>query len=218
VQAIEFYRRALVEVPGYRPAALALARVLEHVREWTQVLEHLAREAEATTDPRRRASLLMRQGEIWRDHMQNDGRAITCFEALALDAPCAALLALEDLYTRAGDSASLAGVYARQSEAFADPAAKLAALRELVRVQEIDGVGGLEGRARSYEQILALAPDDVDAWRGLGEAAGRRGDDATLARVYGRLAELEADATVAAEYQLRLAQMKHQRCSCEAPP
>jgi len=43
------------------------------------VLEHLAREADATTDERRRANLLMRQGEIWRDHMQNDERAITYF-------------------------------------------------------------------------------------------------------------------------------------------
>jgi tetratricopeptide (TPR) repeat protein len=203
-QAIEFYRRALGEVPGYRPAALAVARVLERAREWTQVLEHLAREAEATTDPRRRANLLMRQGEIWRDRMQNDERAIACFEALALDAPSAALLALEDLYGRAGDGAALAGVYARQAEAFAAPAAKLAALRELARVQEGGGVAAPDERARSYERILALAPDDADAWRGLAEAAG---DDATVARAYARLAEVETDATVAAEYQLRLAQM-----------
>ncbi|HEY7373342.1 MAG TPA: hypothetical protein VIF57_14360 [Polyangia bacterium] len=206
-QAIEFYRRALGEVPGYRPAALAVTRVLEGAREWTQVLEHLGREAEATTDPRRRANLLMRQGEIWRDHMQNDERAIACFEELAPEAPCAALLALEDLYARAGDWAALAGVYARQSAAFAEPASRLGALRELARVQESNGIGGTDDRARTYEQILALAPDDADALRGLAEAARERGDDATVARVYGRLAEVETDATVAAEYQLRLAQM-----------
>jgi tetratricopeptide (TPR) repeat protein len=207
IQAIEFYRRALVAVPGYRPAALAVARVLERSREWPQVLEHLAREAEATTDQRRRANLLMRQGEIWRDHMQNNERAIACFEALALEAPCAGLLALEDLYARTGDSAALAGVYARQSEALAEPAAKLAALRELARVQGINGVGAPEDRARTYEEILALAPDDADALRGLGEAAREKGDDAIVARVYARLAEVETDATVAAEYYMRLAQM-----------
>jgi tetratricopeptide (TPR) repeat protein len=207
VQAIEFYRRALVEVPGYRPAALALARVLERAREWTQVLEHLARETETTTDQRRRASLLMRQGEIWRDHLHDDARAVACFEALVPDAPCAALVALEDLYTRVGDWGALAGVYARQAEAFAEPGARLGALRELARVHEISGAGGPEYRASIYEQILALAPDDADAWRRLGDAARDRGDDAILARVYGRLAEIETDATVSAEYQLRLAQL-----------
>ena len=49
VQAIEFYRKALAEVPGYRPAALAAARVLERAREWSQVLEHMSR-----AKPRRR--------------------------------------------------------------------------------------------------------------------------------------------------------------------
>jgi tetratricopeptide (TPR) repeat protein len=207
VQAIEFYRKALAEVPEYRPAKLAVARVLERAHEWPQVLEHLAVEAEATPDQRRRADLLMRQGEIWRDHIRDDERAIACFEALALDAPCPALLALEDLYARAGNWTALAGVYARQSEAFAEPAAKLAALRELARVQEMSGVGAPEDRARSYAQILALAPDDADALRGLGEAARATGDEALLARAYARLAQVETDATVAAEYQLRVAQM-----------
>jgi tetratricopeptide (TPR) repeat protein len=207
VQAIEFYRRALGEVPGYRPAALALARVLERAREWTQVLEHLEREVKPTTDQRQRANLLMRQGEIWRDHIQNDARAIACFEELALVAPYPALVALEDLYARAGDTLALAGVYARQSEAFTEPAAKLAALRELARVQEIDGVGAPEDRAYTYEQILAIAPDDADALRGLAEAARQKGDVGSVARVYARLAEVETDMTVAGEYQLRLAQM-----------
>ena len=207
VQAIEFYRKALAEVPGYRPAALALARVLERAREWTQVLDHLAREAEATTDQRRRTSILMRQGELWRDHMHDNERAITCFEALAAADPCSALLALEDLYARAGDWAALAGVYSRQAEAFVEPAAKLAALRELARVQEVNGVGAPAERARTHERILALAPDDTDALRGLAEAARRLGDDAVLGRAYARLAELEADATVAAEWLLRVAQM-----------
>jgi tetratricopeptide (TPR) repeat protein len=207
VQAIEFYRRSLAEVPGYRPAELALARVLERAREWTQVLEHLAGEVKPTTDQRRRANLLMRQGEIWRDHIQNDERAIACFEELAQVAPCAALVALEDLYARTGDSAALAGVYARQSEAFAEPAAKLAALRELARLQQMDGVGAPEDRARTYGQILTVAPDDAEALRGLGEAARQNADDAVVAQVYARLAEVETDATVAGEYQLRLAQM-----------
>jgi len=206
-QAVEFYQKALAEVPDYRPAALAIARVLERAREWTQVVEHLGHEAEVTTDRRRRADILMRQGEVWRDHLRDYERAIACFEALAVEDPCPALLALEDLYARAGSWVALAGVFARQAEAFADPAAKLTALRELARVQEVNSVGTPGERARTYEQILDLAPDDADAWRGLGEAARRAGENGVLARVYGRLAQIEADPTVVAECQLRLAQM-----------
>jgi tetratricopeptide (TPR) repeat protein len=207
IQAIEFYRKALAALPGYRPAALAVARVLERAQEWAQVVEHLTHEAEATNDVRRRASILMRQGELWRDRLQDYERAITCFEELAAEEPCSALLALEDLYARAGDWAALAGVHARQVAAFAEPVAKLTALRELARVQEVHGVGAPVERAGTYQQILLLAPDDADALRGLAEAARQLGDDAARARVFARLAGLETDAAVAAEYQLRLAQM-----------
>jgi tetratricopeptide (TPR) repeat protein len=207
VQAIEFYRKALAAVPGHRPAALAVARVLERAQEWAQVVEHLVHEAEASNDPRRRANILMRQGEIWRDRLHDHERAIACFEELAVEEPCSALLALEDLYVRAGNWMALAGVYARQTAAFAEPAAKLTALRELARVQELNGVGAPEERVHTYQQILALAPDDADALRGLGEVARQLGDDGARARAYARLADLEGDAAVAAEYQLRLAQM-----------
>ena len=124
-----------------------------------------------------------------------------------MDAPCAALLALEDLYARAGDWAALAGVYARQAEAFAEPAAKLAALRELARVQELNGVGAPEERARTYEQILALAPDDVDALRGSPKRPARKATMPSSRACTPASRSVEADATVAAECQLRLAQM-----------
>ena len=125
----------------------------------------------------------------------------------AREQPCSALLALEDLYARAGDWAALAGVYSRQAEAFVEPSAKLAALRELARVQEVNGVGAPGERARTHEQNPRARARRRGRFARLAEAARQTGDEAVLERVYARLAELETDATVAAEWQLRMAQM-----------
>jgi tetratricopeptide (TPR) repeat protein len=203
--AIEFYRKALGEVPDHRPAAAALERQLEAAGEWSQLVEHLGRAGEAASDPRQKAALLLRQGEIWRDHLDDQARAIERFEgALMHERSLAALLALETLYTQVGDWPALAGVYARLAEVLADPAARLSAWRELARVQEIKGVGEPADRAHTYEAILAMAPNDAEALAGLADVARRMSDSPMLARIYARLGEAEVDEGVAAQHWLRL--------------
>jgi tetratricopeptide (TPR) repeat protein len=204
-RAAEFAQRALAEAPSYRPAEAALERLLAATGQWSVLIDYLGQSAEGLRAPAARAAVAARQGEIWRDHLGDEERAIACFEA-ALDHQdsLAVVLALEPLYLRARRWEALAAVYARQARHFVDAPARLAAWRELARIQETKGVGEPADRARTYEEILALAPRDAEALRGLAALARQISDTEMLARIYVRLGEAELDEGVAAQHWLRL--------------
>ena len=137
--------------------------------------------------------------------MHDPARAISCFESvLQHKGSVSALLALEALLAQLGDWQRLAHIYMRLANTLTDPAARLAAWRELARLQETKGIGEPADRADTYEEILAMAPGDAEALRGLADVARRTSDVDMLARVYSRLGEAEPDQGVAAHHWLRL--------------
>ena len=208
-QAIEAYQQALAEVPDHRPAAVAIGRLLEETRDFDKLALHLVAEAEAAADARRKATLLLRLGEIRRDHLGDEAAAVAAFEAafsIGEGAEIPALLALEPLYAGARDLAALAGVHRRQAAAFTDPAARLAALRELARVQAATGAGP-EECARTHEAILGIAADDTEALSALGEIARALDDAGALVRAHARLAGAEPDPGISAQHWLAVGRL-----------
>lgn len=207
-RAIAAYEQSVRAVPDYRPAIDALARLRADTKAWPKLVEDLERDATTTPDPSLAISALIRQGEIWRDELAEPRRAIACFERVLERDPghVGALLALESLYRRIGAWESLASTYVTESHVLSDSRARIAALRELARLQEVRGVGTPEDRHATYGAILAISPNDPAALEALERIALEHGNREMLAEVDARLGATAEDPIVAAAYQTRLAE------------
>ncbi|MBK8266140.1 MAG: tetratricopeptide repeat protein [Nannocystis sp.] len=207
-RALTAYQRAIEAVPEFRPAIDGLARVRGLQEAWPGVVEDLARESATARDPSLAIAALLRAGEIWGEHLQQPERSIASYEAvLARDPSCLpALLALEPLYREKAAWPALAGVHGRESELFTDTSARIAALRDLARVQEIFGAGGAEQAQGTYGSILELDGGDLLALTATERLALAAGDDELLALVDVQLASSDDDRALIAAYHTRLAE------------
>ena len=191
-KAIAAYRKALEDRSEYRPARVAVARLAGQKREWMQLIDVLSQEAASTADAIHATTVLMRQGEIYRDELDDPDLAIHCFEAVLHHeiGMIPALLALEPLYAKAHAWDKLAQVYSDMGSKLVDASARIAALRELVRLQATHELGTVESRARTYQKILEIDRDDESALHALEEIGRTTRDDRILVDVYRRLADL----------------------------
>ncbi|MGE5180481.1 MAG: tetratricopeptide repeat protein [Acidobacteriota bacterium] len=212
-KAITAYRRALEARADYRPARVALARLYGEKGEWMQLIDVLSQETAVTDDTALTTSVLVRQGEVYRDKLDDPDLAIHCFEAVQQHEQglIAALLALEPLYARANAFDKLATVYADMGAKLKDPGARIAALRELARLQQTKKLGTAHDRVRTYEAILKIDPDDEWALVALEELGRTMRDDAVLVDVYRRLADIADNPSVAACYLTDLGQALERR-------
>lgn len=207
-KAMAAYKSALENRASYRPASLALARLCAQKQQWMQLIDLLSQEVASIDDPEYATAVLMRQGEIYRDELDDLDLAVHCFEAVLQHkvGVIPALLALEPLYVKSGAWDKLAIVYKDLGSKLADPNARIAALRELARVQLVHDIGTPDDRARTHEAILSLDRDDEGALSAL-EAIGRETrDDSILVGVYRRLGEVSEHAGLAATFLTDLGQ------------
>ncbi|HEY8430949.1 MAG TPA: tetratricopeptide repeat protein, partial [Sandaracinaceae bacterium] len=201
------YESALAAVPGYAPAAEALLRLRAQQGAWRRLVDQLEQEAAEASDPARAVSRLARAGELWARACGDPRRAAACYERALEIAPrhVESLLALERLYRKLARHDALARIYGTLARVLADPGARVAALRELARLEQRGERDPSELR-NLFEAILSLSPDDPGALDALEALALERGDRALLARVDRRLAAHAGDAKTAAAYQARLAE------------
>ena len=209
-QAMSCYERARKIEPDFWPATLALARLRSEKEAWRELVGDLERVGRGIRDEVVAGAAMLRQGAIWRDYLHDSVQAIRCFESLMrLDTgKLPALFDLEVLYSDAEAWDALAHAYAMEAESVSDPAARVAALRELARVQETKSIGSLQDVTETYEAILAAAPDDQPALLALHRLASSGTDDLALATVCRRLGKATGDPELAARY---LARMGHVR-------
>src|SRR6185369_2321423 len=81
-KAMIAYKSALEHRPGYRPARLALARLCTQKQRWMQLIDLLSQEVASTDDAEYATTILMHQGELYRDKLDDTDLAIHCFEAV----------------------------------------------------------------------------------------------------------------------------------------
>jgi tetratricopeptide (TPR) repeat protein len=180
VEATEAFERALTEDPENVPAARALAAVYLREERWEQLAEVYEKEAAAKVDDGRLLWLKNRLGGL-RHQLGDQGGARDAYrQALALDPT--SLIALQGLaaVTRElEDPRQLAPVLARLAEHAPSPVDRLEARRELAVLYEerLEDVGRA---VTSYGQVLAEAPDDLSALRGLSRGLRQQGDKGRL--------------------------------------
>src|SRR5690606_14868522 len=146
-------------------------------------------EATSALDPTLGVAALVAQGEVYRDELDDAKRAIECFEAVLERDPAhlGALLSLEPLYAEVGNWEALARVYAMEARVLADPGARIAALRELARLQENRGVGNAEQARATHIAILQLSPAAAGALTALERLALSADDRQLLTHVDAKL-------------------------------
>ena len=206
-KAIAAYEQALKAAPDFRPAIDALTRLRAERKTWSKLVDDLEREATGSSDPRLGLSALMRQGEIWAAALGEPRRAIQCYErVLEQDSEhLPALVGLEPLYRRVGNWPALANVFRVMSRVVSDPQARIAALREVARLEEGKSLPDADP-LNSYEKILELAPEDPAVLEAVERIALERTDRLLLGRVDARMALGSEDSGVRAVYQTRLAE------------
>ncbi len=194
-KAIEAYELALRAVPGHRPSLDALSRLRSEQKAWQAAISDLDLDAAPDSPEELRVTALLRQAAIWADELGDVRRAITCLEDLLEAKPehVGALVMLESLYRQVGDQAALGTLLSAQARVLTDPAARIAALRELARVKEARAADDVAERRASYEAILQLDADDVGALAALERIALETEDFALLARVDERVASITDD-------------------------
>lgn len=207
-RALQAYEQALLAVPEFRPAADGRARLLTLAKEYKKLGEDLAREITSAKDPVVAMVALFRQGELYRDELNDPRRAIEAFEAVLSRDPShlGALLALEPLYAEIGAWEALARVYATEARVLSDVGARVAALKELARLEETRGVGKPEELRAAYIAVLQLSPSDPGALAALERVALGAGDSQLLTHVDAKLGATLSSPALAAVHQTRLAE------------
>ena len=207
-KAVASYETALSADASYRPAVDALARVRAEEHDWTHLLADLEREVKLTEEPTQRIALFARKAQVL-ERQDKHRQAIQAWEdVLAVDAKhLGALLALEQLHRQVGAWESLCTVYSTQADVLEDPAGRVAALYELARLLEHQGLGEYGDIVGAYRRILEIAPAELGALLEVERLAAGQGDANLLREIDALGAQSAHDPTVAAAHHARLAEL-----------
>ncbi len=216
-KAVASYEAAVSAEASYRPAVDALARVRTEEHDWTRLLADLEREVKLAEEPIQRIALFARKAQVL-ERQDKHRQAIQAWEeVLAIDPKhLGALLALEQLHRQVGAWESLCGVYSTQAEVLEDSGGRVAALYELARLLEHQGLGEYDDIVRAYRRILEVAPADLGALLELERLAAGEGDADLLREVDTLVAQSAHDPAVAAAHSARLAEVMEGQEDTEA--
>ncbi|MET0792397.1 MAG: tetratricopeptide repeat protein, partial [Polyangiaceae bacterium] len=175
-RAVEWYEKALAAEHGYVPAIQALAKLYTRQKQWSQLVQVHSGEAEATTDPARRASAYARMAQIYESELKQVEQAVQ-HHARALGivpgyAP--SFKALTRLYTQAQRFPELAELYERAVDGALDDETKITYLFKVGRLYE-DALQAPAQALTAYRRILDVDGQHLGAIHALQRAAERAG-------------------------------------------
>lgn len=208
-KALVSYEQALSFDAELAPARDGRIRLLTEARDYRRLVDELEREAGAQRDARLATWALLRAGEVYRDDLGDPGKAVRAFEAVLERDPShvEALLALEPIYAERGAWDALANVYAAEARVLSDKNARVAALRELGRLQQSGKVATPDHGRQAFGAILQLIPGDTGALFALERIALEGGDGELLAHVDSNLAAALSDPISVATHETRLGEL-----------
>jgi tetratricopeptide (TPR) repeat protein len=206
--ALAAYDEALALNPSFQPALDARTRLLELAADHERLSLDLAREAAAAKGLRPTIDALLGRAQVLHDELKSPAQAAQIYEeVLERDGDqIGALLALEHIYAGLGKYQELARIYALEADVFTHPGGRVAALRELGRVQETHRLVEGPEVAKTYLSIVRLAPTDGEVLTTLERLAISQQDWHLVTQVDTQLAQCSEDPAVVAAHQTRLAE------------
>ena len=165
-EAVRWYLQALEEGPKKDPAFEALVPLCDETGQWELLVEALLLRANVV--PEETAGLKRQAALLRHENSEEPDSAIPLFEEvfkLTPDDPAAAEV-LSSHYAETEEWQKLAAVYEGLLTTTVEPEDRVDLLKKLALLREtvIDDGGGA---ADSYQEILDLLPDDIDALREL---------------------------------------------------
>ncbi|MBI4817185.1 MAG: tetratricopeptide repeat protein [Deltaproteobacteria bacterium] len=209
-RAFHYACRALHEAPKSGEARARVERLAVDNRLYEDLAGFYLDEIDQLSEPGLTLDLQRRVAEIYELELEDVERAITEHKRVLDMSPgdSDSLAALERLYDKAGEYASLAEIYRRQVAQTDDVEFRVDRMKRLADVQSsrLDDSAGAIGTLR---RLLEFAPDDREALESLAvllEEAQRHGD---LADLLDRVVTLRVrEGLPADEHLLRLARLR----------
>jgi tetratricopeptide (TPR) repeat protein len=138
--AVKAYARSLSSDPMLRPNLWAVRRIFYQRKLWPSLLKLLDAETRYASSDAERAELWTERGHVLEDCIGDLDEAVNCYRtAHKLDPMALApLSALEKVFARQDDRASLIEVYRALAAATLDPGRRVALLFDLARIEEAE--------------------------------------------------------------------------------
>jgi tetratricopeptide (TPR) repeat protein len=211
-RATELYRQVLSIDPLNLDAANALQRLYQATGRYDETSLILQRRAEMLGTLEEQKEALYQAALIERDVLERPDRAIAVYrKILDLDEEDQRSLdALIELYLAAGDWQSLLAIQAQKADLVLDPEDKKVIYYQMGSVFERE-LNDVSRAIDTYQKVLELDPDDVEALGRLDALYTASGEWNELLSVLNREAELAADSSEALSYQYRIAELYEKR-------
>lgn len=194
-EAIESYREILRIDPADLLAIESLERIFEAYDRWESLIEILNQKASATYDPDEIVEIRFRVAQIWEDRLGNTDEAIATYQqVIETDQSHSPSLAqLERLYLARGTWNELLGVYEQQLQLTHEPDEQVAIYGKMASLQETQ-FDDLNSAVESYNNILTVAPDHLEAITNLERLYRGQENWFDLAEILLRHADVAQDA------------------------
>lgn len=165
--AVGALRSALQLRPRDRALLERMASLHEATGAWTDAVNVRVTLAEGEPLPETRARAFSTAADLCATKTENVDRAVALYEAAIADDPAVpgAFAAIEKVLLDSGDVVGAEKAYVRQIERLAEHgnvAGRIALLHRLASHRD-DRLADWQGAAAALDQLIALAPDDLDA-------------------------------------------------------
>lgn len=189
--AVPFYDRILRLDPGNLAAIRQKANLHRRTGDWQAMGRMLESLAELTEEPRDKADVHVEMGALCEQNLGRPEEALGYYrKALEIDAGnVGALRALERSYTAAESWEDLLAVLRTKASAVDEPDESRAARLHAAEVLE-DRLGRDDEAIAEYAAVLEIAPDDVQALKGLERLHSRKEDWPKLLEILERQLEV----------------------------
>ncbi|MBK6694169.1 MAG: tetratricopeptide repeat protein [Myxococcales bacterium] len=210
--AVLRYRKVLEVDGGSQAAALSLERLFRGIGRYADLSLVLQKKAEIVDEPAEKKDALFQAAQIEEDVLEKPEAAIAVYnKILEIDADdLRATDALIKRYLGLSRWNDLLSVYAKKADLVADPEEKKRIFYQVGAVYERE-LNDVEKSIDTYNRILELDPDDLQALSRLDVLYERAQNWAELLNVLTREAEMTGDRAEGISFQYRIAELYEKR-------
>jgi tetratricopeptide (TPR) repeat protein len=214
---IRHYTKVLELDPRSLAAAESLERIFRHSERYAELSKVLQQKSDLLDDLGDRKAALFQAASIEEDVLDRAEEAVAVYgHILELDAEeLRAIDALIKLYLARSRWQDLLAIYGKKADLVADPDDKKRIYYQIGAVYERE-LSDVERAIDTYERVLELDPDDLQALGRLDVLYQAVGNWAELLSVLQHEAELASDVAEAISYQYRIAEV-HEKHREDAP-
>ncbi|HET8935911.1 MAG TPA: tetratricopeptide repeat protein [Polyangiales bacterium] len=211
-KAAERLERVVELDPLHTGALTSLARIYRVQRRWPELVRAYERHIDATHDRAEKVELYRKIGEIYRDELKEQERAIDSFlNATSLEPDNAdALRALSALYEAANDHASALDAFERLARATSDRTEQVSIHHRMGKLLAGE-LGDRVAALGAFQKAIELDPNHVPSYEEMRSIHLDAAEYVSAARALARMAEIESNPKRSAQYRVELGNLYEEK-------